>query len=156
MKHLRYLHYVVRHRWFVFVAACRLGIPWRGFVHDLSKFRWSEWKPYADYFYGRDSSKNREANKDKKPYDTGDAAFDYAWLLHQKRNRHHWQYWMLPLDDGGTRCLPMPDRYRREMVADWIGAGMAITGRKDWRPWYERNKSTIRLHPETRAWVEAL
>ena len=143
-----------RHRWFVFLACCRLGIPWRGLVHDLSKYRWSEWKPYADYFYGNNSAKNREANKDRKPDNSGSNAFDLAWLRHQHRNSHHWQAWMLPKDDGGTKLLAMPDKYRREMMCDWEGAGRAISGRKDWRPWYEKQKYIIQLHPETRKWVE--
>lgn len=35
--HLAYLWYVLRHKYFVFVECCRLGVPWRGLVHDLSK-----------------------------------------------------------------------------------------------------------------------
>jgi len=138
MKHLRYLRFVLRHRWFVFVASCRLGVPWRGLTHDLSKFRPSEWRAYADYFYGRPDQR----------------AFDLAWLLHQHRNAHHWQYWLLRLDDGNEQVVAMPERYRREMVADWVGAGRAISGTKDWRPWYEANRDRIVVDIETRGWLE--
>lgn len=154
-KHFKYLFYITRHKWFVFVACYKLGIPWLGIIHDLSKYRWSEWKPYTNYFYGDESEKNRLANKEKRPETVDDDSFDYAWLLHQKRNKHHWQFWVLPLDDGGSRCLPIPEKYAREMIADWTGAGMAIQGRKDWRPWYEKNKQVIQLHPTTRSWVES-
>lgn len=85
--------YVVRHKWFVFVACYRLGIPWRGLVHDLSKFLPSEWIPYTNFFYGPKPSP-RDSTGYYKPTDTGDKAFDFAWLLHQKRNRHHWQWWL--------------------------------------------------------------
>jgi hypothetical protein len=112
--------------------------------------------PYANYFYGKDSKNNREANRDRRPEFIEDEAFDLAWLLHQKRNKHHWQFWILPKDDGTSRCLPMPDKFRREMVADWVGAGRAISGRKDWRPWYDKQKDVILLHPETRKWLEEL
>lgn len=82
-------------------------------------------------------------------------AFDRAWLHHQKvGGKHHWQYWILPLDDGGFRALEMPDRYRREMVADWRGAGKAITGTDDVLPWYAANRDRMILHDNTRAWVE--
>jgi hypothetical protein len=154
VKHLRYIKYITRHRWFVFIACCKLGIPWLGLIHDLSKYRPSEWLPYANYFYGNNSAKNQAANKNKRPEIVDDAAFDYAWLLHQKRNKHHWQFWMLPKDDGSNRFLPMPEKYVKEMIADWTGAGMAIVGRKDWRPWYESNKNVIQLHPDTRARIE--
>lgn len=156
MKHYRYLKYVTRHRWFVFLACVKLGIPWRGLIHDISKYRWSEWAAYTNRFYGEDSKKNREANKDRRPEFVTDEAFYYAWLLHQKRNKHHWQFWVLPKDDGSLLCLPMPDSYRKEMVSDWVGAGRAISGRKDWRPWYEKQRHIIQLHPETREWLESL
>jgi prevent-host-death family protein len=37
--HLRYLWYVVRHKWFVLLAAFEFRVPfWRAICHDLSKF----------------------------------------------------------------------------------------------------------------------
>lgn len=158
--HLLYLRYVLRHKWFVFLAACRLGIPWLGLVHDLSKFLPDEWMPYVHFFYGPKAEpiQRRDETGYYKPTDTGDAAFDFAWLLHQKRNRHHWQFWILPEDEGGVKVLPMPDRYRREMLADWMGAGRAQLGTK-WtsnepRRWYTKNHAKMQLHPETRTWIE--
>lgn len=151
--HWRYLKYLARHKWFVFVAACRLGIPWRGLTHDLSKFRPDEWRPYCRHFYGPKVTPVRDRTGYYKPTDTGDAAFDFAWLLHQKRNRHHWQWWCLPLDDGGLKLLPMPDADRREMLADWRGAG-AAQGKPDTKAWYLANKDKMHLHAETRAWIE--
>src|SRR5690349_4010162 len=125
-RHWRYLLYVVRHKWFVYRAGRALGVGrWQLVVHDWSKFRPSEWMPYANFFYGPKPKPVRDATGYYKPTDTGDEAFDFAWLLHQKRNPHHWQWWLLPEDDGGVKVLPMPDRYRREMLADWRGAGLA-------------------------------
>lgn len=152
--HLKYLAYVLRHKWFVFLAAWRLGVPWLGLVHDLSKFRPSEWRPYVAFFHGKKAKPRRDSTGYYKPTDTGDAAFDFAWLLHQKRNRHHWQWWVLPDDGGGLKVLPIPDRYRREMLADWRGAGRA-QGTPDTLKWWLANNHKMRLHPETRAWLEA-
>ena len=140
--HLKYARYVLRHKWFVFRAACKLGIPWLGIIHDWSKLMPSEWIPYARFFY--------------KPTDTGDAAFDFAWLLHQKRNKHHWQWWVLPEDEGGLKVLPMSDRYRREMLADWRGAGRAQGYGDNTCEWYEANKTKMQLHPDTREWIEKM
>ena len=50
----------------------------------------------------------------------------------------------------------MPDDLVREMVADWMGAGRAITGRWEVAEWYEANKGKMHLHPGTRALVESL
>jgi len=153
--HLAYLRYVLRHKWFVFVECIKLGIPWRGLVHDWHKFLPGEWFPYVRFFYHPDGTpkQRRDETGYYKPTDTGDAAFDYAWLLHQKRGKHHWQWWVLPEDEGGIKVLPMPDKYRREMLADWRGAGRA-QGKPDTRRWYEANKDKMQLHPETRAWIE--
>jgi len=159
-KHFQYFWYVVRHKWFVFVECCKLGIPWRGIVHDLSKFRWSEWKPYVDFFYGECGVK-----WEKERIGCGDEieanrrvhkAFDRAWLLHQHRNPHHWQYWLLREDNGETKTIGIPFPVLKEMVADWRGAGRAITGKDDVKEWYEKNKEKIVLDELDRIQVEDL
>ena len=81
MVYFKYLSYVLRHRWFVFIECCKLGIPWRGLVHDLSKFIPSEFIPYARYFYGREDTIRRDKTGYYKPTDTGDKAFDLS-LIH--------------------------------------------------------------------------
>jgi Family of unknown function (DUF5662) len=145
--HLAYLRYLMRHKWFVLLACRRTGTPmWRGLVHDMSKFRPSEWFPYLRTFYDPLGDKQYEPDPD----------FDLAWLLHQRRNPHHWQAWILRADDGGSKALRMPEAFAREMVADWIGAGRAISGRSDPRPWYDKSKHKMKLHPETRALVEQI
>ena len=136
--HYCYARYVLRHKWYVFIECFKLGILWRGILHDMSKLLPSEWISYTNYFYG----------------DRNDAAFDVAWLLHQKRNRHHWQWWILLEDEGSVKILPMSDSYRREMLADWYGAGRAL-GMPDIAAWYSTNKANMQLHPDTRNWIEA-
>jgi hypothetical protein len=139
-KHWQYLCYVLRHKWFVFIECCRLGIPWLGIIHDLSKFLPSEWFPYVEKFYGN------------KSIPCVGRDFDYAWLAHQRSNKHHWQAWISIGDKDGVDILEMPDRYRKEMLADWIGAGKA-QGKPDTRAWYEKNKDRIYLGV-TKKWVE--
>jgi len=150
-----YLWYVIRHKWFVFIECCKLGIPWRGLVHDLSKFLPSEFFPYYHHF-GKNIKKGRSKTGYYKPTDTGDPAFDYAWFLHQKRNKHHWQYWIFPDDADSDKphiVFEMPIKYRKEMLADWYGAGRAQKTRGV-KFWYEKNGSKLILGPETRKWVE--
>lgn len=152
--YLRYLVYIVHHKWFVFVECCRLGIPWLGVIHDWSKFLPSEWFPYAAHFYGPNSH-HKDGSHLAKGIEDDDPGFDYAWLYHQHRNRHHWQYWALVQDDDEDKCLPIPSRYRREMLADWIGAGRA-QGTTDNLGWYIAHREKILLHPNTRAWIERM
>lgn len=149
-KHLKYLSYLLRHRWFVFIECCKAGIPIKGLVHDLSKFRPSEYFPYANFFYHK---KVRDKTGYYKPTDTGDVAFDFAWFLHQKRNAHHWQYWVIPTDEGKFKILDMPLKFRKEMLCDWKGAGRAqkTSGVRDW---YLKNAHKLFLHPNTRNWIE--
>lgn len=61
---------------------------------------------------------------------------------------------MVALLNSHPRPLPMPERYAREMVADWMGAGRAITGRWETPTWYAQNRHNMVLHPDTRAYVE--
>lgn len=156
MKHLKYFYYLIKHKWFVLIAAYQAGIPLLGFMHDMSKFLPSEWIPYANHFYGKkgdDIRKGRDETGYYKPTETGDKAFDFAWLLHQKRNKHHWQYWVLPQDEGGLKVLEMPVKYRREMICDWIGAGRA-QGTPNTAAWYAKNKNKMMLASNTREWVD--
>lgn len=86
-------------------------------------------------------------------------AFGVAWNAHQKRNPHHWQYWILTMDSGETIPQRMPAHFVREMLADWMGAGRAITGDGSLArtvEWYESNKGRMKLHPRTVADVESL
>ena len=48
--------------------------------HDMSKFRPSEFIPYARYFHGEKTEESKQA-------------FDKAWELHYKRNKHHPEHW---------------------------------------------------------------
>jgi hypothetical protein len=157
MHHLKYLKSVLRHKWYVFLACLQFRVPiWIAILHDWDKFLPDEWIPYANYFYGEKVRRGVNGTYTRQAGE--DAGFDFAWLLHQKRNKHHWQWWILPKDDGTTQLFPMSDLYRREMLADWFGAGRAYV--KDWTPlepmkWYQANKDKMQLHPETRAWVES-
>lgn len=153
--HFRYFSYVMRHKWFVFLACRRLGVPlWQSIIHDWTKFLPSEWISYVRAFYNPDGSK-RDTRTDSGTLDSSKVAdeFSRAWLHHQKSNPHHWQYWVLINDEDGISALRMPTEYVYEMVADWDGAGRAITGKSDPTSWYNRNGEKMIMHNETRATV---
>lgn len=147
LKHLKYLNYIIKHKWFVLVAGWKLGIRplqeprlfWRLLIHDWSKFLPSEWFPYVEYFYGEHPD---------------EVSFNRAWGLHQMRNDHHWQNWATIMDEGTVYLLPMSGDTVSEMLADWMGAGRAIHGRWEVSEWYQANKDNILLHPRTRDIVE--
>ena len=138
-----YFCYVFRHKVAVFKECWKLGLFWRGITHDLSKFSPAEFGAYARHFYDEKGA--------KKPFDhQQDTSFDYALNDHLRRESHHWQHWILLHDDGVTKALPIPEKDRLEMLADWLSFG----GYGRLKEWYQRNKGKMILHPETRAWIE--
>ena len=155
--HLRYLWYVMVHKWFVLVEGRKLGLGlWQLAIHDLSKFGPSEWGPYVTFFY--DASGRPVQRRDGTGYyHVADekAAFSAAWNHHVRVNPHHWQAWLLVKDGGAVVPLRMPRKFVLEMVADWRGAGRA-QGTPDTVKWYAANGGKMVLHEETRREVEAL
>lgn len=109
-------------------------------LHDMSKFDFEEFYPYAVKFCGK-------ANHED--------AFTRAWLRHIHHNDHHWNHWIFPSGSvpKATReengAVPMPIECVMEMVADWMGASMAYTGSYEMTDWLSSNISRIRLHSHT-------
>ena len=137
-KHLRYLRYVLIHKFWCLVYCWEMGLYWRGVTHDLSKFRPSEWFPYVNSFYGPWTYEGR-------PWIVV-FRFDVAWLEHQHRNDHHWQHWILREDDGDTKPLLVPGCVLLEMLCDWRAAGKAITGDGSWkrvRAWWDKQDQIL-------------
>lgn len=156
-RHLQYLRYLANHKYHVFVAGWALGVSlWRLIKHDWTKFTPSEWGAYTEFFYGADSVKI-EATGGPKGMKTPAAVrdrFDRAWLSHQRRNDHHFQHYILHEDSGDVKVLEMGDMAVREMVADWFGAGRAITGKWEAQDWFYKNRGNILLNRKTLYVVE--
>ena len=104
-RYTSYFWYVVRHKWFVALECWKRGLFWRGLVHDWHKFLPSEFVPYARFFHESDGSPKvrRDSTGYYKPESTGDYSFDWAWFLHTRRSKHHWQGWVLPTSGTGDK-----------------------------------------------------
>lgn len=145
-RYIAYLRSVLRHKWFVLQECLEIGVPiWWAIIHDWDKFTPRTFISYAQAFYKPDGSKQ---------YAPG-VEFDYCWNFHQKINKHHWQYYVLIMDRGIIVPLPMPDRHRREMLADWRGAGRAY-GNPDTRSWYLERREMFKkyIHSDTLDWLD--
>lgn len=124
-----------KHRWLVFKLCCRAGIPWRGFVHDLSKYSPTEFIESAKFYQGTRSP--IPVAKDKLGYSK-------AWLHHRGRNKHHIEYWS---DLEAPDKFPIiPYKYTVEMICDSIAASLVYNG-KNWTKdkqieYWERKKQT--------------
>jgi hypothetical protein len=153
-RNISYLKYVIKHKWFVLYAGVKIGVPlWRLLIHDWSKFTPTEWGPYARMFFDKNGDRTNVRGKGGYDPNAQRLEFNYAWLSHQK-NKHHWQAWISIGDGGSLKPLPIPEVFVKEMVADWCGAGRAVTGKWDIAEWYEINKEKMIVHPKTKDLID--
>ena len=138
-----WLHFklITRHRWIVFKLCCRVGMPWRGLVHDLSKYGFAEFFESAKYYVGY-KSPIQVARQERQ--------YSLAWLHHKGRNKHHPEYWVdLTLPE---KTVIMPYKYAAEMICDKMAAGIVYQGKdwnKDWQiTYYMRERERILIHPQ--------
>jgi len=136
-----YLKYIIEHKKNVGIECLKMGMFFHAITHDLSKFRPSEFIPYAKFFY----AKSRTTNYKKS--DEDDLNFLEGWNHHQKRNKHHWNYWVSVTRKDEIIALPMPMKYVRQMIADWRGMSRKFGG--TWEKYYRENQKDFILHQET-------
>ena len=111
---------VTKHRWLVFKFCCKVGIPFRGLVHDLSKYTFVEFFESAKYYDGK-VTPILSCKKDK--------GYSESWLHHKGRNKHHDTYWV---DLSAPQIAPViPYKYLAEMMCDKLSANITYSG-KDW------------------------
>ena len=111
---------VSKHRWLVFKLSIKAGIPFRGLIHDLSKFSPTEFFESVKYYNGYRSPLHECREK---------VGYSKAWLYHKGRNKHHFEYWE---DMSKNERIPvlLPYKYIVEAVCDKIAAGMVYAGKK--------------------------
>ena len=137
MFYLKYLWYILKHKYYVLIECTKEGLYWRGITHDLSKFRIDEFIPYAEYFYGNGTKK----------------AFNIAWKKHFTRNDHHPEYW--EKYDHEYELLitdPMNEKSRLEMLCDW--RAMSKTKGGTVLEYYKDRGRNKFLDIRTRKWLE--
>lgn len=59
-RYYNYLGYVLKHKWFVFLACLELKVSiWQAVFHDISKLSKLEFVPYAKNFFNEDGTKRQ-------------------------------------------------------------------------------------------------
>lgn len=117
------------------------GIPFRGLIHDLSKYSPTEFIESVKYFSG-DKSPISNCKKEN--------GYSKAWLHHKGRNKHHHEYWY----DYATpeKTVIMPYKYTVEMICDTLAAGMTYQGKKwtnDYQlRYYLEDRKRKHIHPK--------
>ena len=137
----KHIKLVLKHKYVVFKLCCKVGIPWRGFMHDWSKFSPEEFWESIKYYDGH-----------KSPIIVCKAKNGYsrAWLHHKGINKHHPEYWTDYSLPG--KSIIMPYKYAAEMVCDKLAAGIVYNGNK-WTKdtqinYYMKEREKILVHPK--------
>lgn len=141
---MHYFWAIIKHKWFVLLASFKTGLPlWLAITHDLSKLTWAELPHYSRQFFG----------------DKGDPeGFAIAWLHHQNRNDHHWEWWVTRSDYNQhaiNGCLPMSSIAILHMITDWIAVRRAQFETWDSSKWKPLGLYNAKVHPDTRKRVSS-
>lgn len=119
-NYVKHFILITKHRNKVFKLCIKAGIPFRGLLHDLSKYSWVEFSEGAKYFNG-EHSPIANCKKEK--------GYSKAWIHHTRRNKHHHEYWY---DYSSPSPNPIiPYKYTVEMLCDTLAAGMTYM-KKNW------------------------
>lgn len=84
--------------------------------------------------------------------------YSLAWLHHKGRNKHHYEYWVDNMDNGGMG-LNIPIKYKKEMICDYMGAGKAYYGKsftieKEYKWWQDKKSKPLVIHKETLSFID--
>ncbi len=151
MHPFRHYATITRHRHRVISHCFRAGVGWQGLFHDLSKYSPAELRTGAKYYVGYRSPNDMERRA---------IGYSVAWLHHQGRNKHHFEYWR----DYNTEThliapVKMPVRYIKEMFCDRIAASKIYLGRDYTQAhpleYFRKGKAKELAHPETMALLES-
>lgn len=148
---IRHFNTITGHRHKVISHCFRAGIPWRGLMHDLSKYTPTEFWEGAEHWTGV-RSPNEKAREEN--------GCSLAWLHHQGRNRHHFEYWFDYSHVARQRVpIKMPFVFVLEMFCDRVAASKIYQGTRytDRHPldYFLRSKATRVIHPETSQLLES-
>lgn len=157
MNILGHFKTITKHRHAVIYHSYKVGILWRGLLHDLSKYTPTEfWKGARYYKDGRRSPNEAERE---------DCGYSAAWIHHKGRNFHHFEYWTDYNPKTKTiEPIEMPIVFVKEMFCDRVAASKIYQKESysDSHPleYFIRGKATRVIHPATsdllESWLQML
>ena len=121
-------------------------------MHDLSKYIPTEFIPGVKYFIG-----NRSPNEGERQAN----GYSLAWIHHQGRNKHHFEYWKdYNFETKLMTPVKMTYKYVVEMFCDRVAASKIYQG-SNYSPihpleYFMRAKATRAIHPSTSDELEFL
>lgn len=148
MKAVEHFITITKHKLLVMDGCFKLGMYYQGIMHDLSKYSPTEFLVGAKYYQGDRSPNNAERE---------DYGMSRAWMHHQGRNKHHFEYWIdytVDGEKGKRKPMRMPKKYVVEMFVDRIAAS------KNYNPktytdrfpleYFMKGYDTVPMHEKTK------
>lgn len=151
MHPIKHFITITKHRHKVMRLCFRLGIPFQGLKHDLSKYSFCEFSSGAKYYQGDRSPNAKERDL---------FGYSKAWLHHKGRNKHHFEYWYdFSKETKMYEPVKMPLKYVKEMFADRIAASKTYK-KKDYTDaspyeYYITRENAKMMHPDTSSLLES-
>lgn len=148
----KHFHTINKHRWYVFLYCVKAGIPFRGLVHDLSKYSPVEFFEGVKYYNGHESPIN---------FAKIEKGYSYARLHHKGRNKHHFEYWE-DINETERYGVFIPYKYIVECICDRLAAGKVYLGKnfnnKEPLEYWNNNKKKglIKIHPGIIEFIETV
>jgi len=147
-----HLKTITRHRHCVIKHCAKCGILMQGLKHDLSKYSPTEFRQGIKYYIGTKSPNEGER---------ADRGYSIAWIHHQGRNKHHFEYWKdYNIETKMLSPVKMPYRYVVEMFCDRVAASKIYQGDAytDRHPliYFSKAKKTRQIHEKTSEELELL
>ncbi len=148
IKIIKHLKVILTHKYYVFINCFKVGIIYRGIMHDLSKFGFIEFFNSVKYVTGDQSPTILERKND--------SGFSHVAVRHTGRNRHHWQYWI----DHDKNCLvvrKIPFKFALEYVCDIMAASKTYD-KKNYSVstvinYFDKRKHDYLMHPQTKEFI---
>ncbi|MBP5161650.1 MAG: catalase [Spirochaetales bacterium] len=140
-----HLRTITKHRHLVMRHCFKAGIPWRGLLHDLSKYSPQEFIPGVRFYTGDRSPTAGERMK---------YGYSKAWMHHKGRNKHHYEYWSdFSLETHTNQPVKMPLVFVIEMFCDRVAACKVYQKERytdsSALEYYRRRLGEEDMHPET-------
>lgn len=147
MKIFKHFATVVKHKYYVFIYSCKLGIPWLGFLHDFSKFTPTEFFRSAKYYDGTHSPTIEERKAE---------GFSQICIRHTGRNKHHWEYWT-DFTRNNIIVARIPYKRSLEYIAD-ICSASKVYHKKDFTfdvvyDYFYNHQKDYLMHPATKEFI---
>lgn len=116
---IKFIRALMEHKRAIFKYGKMLDVHWWQLaIHDLDKFLPMRFLGYWIGDLPDDHFLFSYFNKDFLKGLSENARFN-----HKRTNPHHLEYWMRYNVDGKkVECVDIPDKYLREMAADWLAA----------------------------------